>query len=292
MPKGKKVIWTNELIQDLIEKYKSGITVENLEKIFHTRKVSKILKDNGVEIKKGGARPNSGPKRKYSVNENYFEQIDSKDKAYFLGFIYADGYIFNRRSRKLGQNLLSICQQEPEPLEKFKKYINCNKPLQKFKVQNKKSISIAYKIDIISDKIYSNLLQYGVTERKSLTLTFPKNLEEKLIPHFIRGYFDGDGTVCVSSNRLNCGFSGTFEMLNSIRSKLNFLDQNKHLYKDNRVETNCWQLFFAKQLDTYEFYKYLYNDCGDLYLTRKKEVFDKWFKDKDSTTIITNPVKD
>lgn len=292
MPKGKKVIWTNEMIQDLIEKYESGITVENLEKIFHTRKVSKILKDNGVIIKKGGSRPNSGPKRKYTFNEDYFEQIDSKDKAYFLGFIYADGYVFNRRDRKLGQNLLSICQQEPEPLEKFKKYIECDKPLQKFEVQNKKSVSTAYKIDIISDKVFSDLSKYGVFERKSLVLTFPENLEENLIPHFIRGFFDGDGTVCVSSDKLFCGFSGTFEMLSSVRSKLNFLDQDKHLYKDNRVETNCWQLSFAKLVDTYRFYKYLYNDCDDLYLSRKKKIFDEWFKDKDSTTIITNPAKD
>ena len=66
MARGKKVIWTNEMNQDLINKYQSGITVENLEKIFHTRTVSKILKENGVTIKVGGSRPNSGPKRKYS----------------------------------------------------------------------------------------------------------------------------------------------------------------------------------------------------------------------------------
>ena len=54
--------------------------------------------------------------------------------------------------------------------------------------------SYEYKLALNSDKLVSDIEKLGVVERKTLTLTFP-NLREDLIPHFIRGYFDGDGSV-------------------------------------------------------------------------------------------------
>ena len=130
--------------------------MESIQKEFHTRKVKDILIDNGRTIKQGGSRPNSGRKFQYSFNEQYFEKIDSIDKAYWLGFIAADGYI--TKSTK-GQNLLGICLAEIEPLEKFKKCINSNHPINYYKAKNSynDTISDSYRIALVSNKVVSDI---------------------------------------------------------------------------------------------------------------------------------------
>ena len=70
-----------------------------------------------------------GSKRKYNFNENYFENIDSIEKAYWLGFIAADGYITRRKS---GQAVLGLTLHEIEPLEKLSLCMESNKPIYRY----------------------------------------------------------------------------------------------------------------------------------------------------------------
>ena len=187
---------------------------------------------------------------------------------------------------------------EIEPIDKFKKYIQTDKKVGCYKKSTSYSDKgYEYKLALISDKLVSDIEKLGVIERKSLTLTFP-DIKDELIPHFIRGYFDGDGSVFLHKDPrkeysyneyLGINICGTREFLTVLTKHLPFLEEGQCVYKEKRKETNCWNLKLASNMKSLELYHYMYKDCDDLFLSRKKEKFENFIKDKGSTTIITNP---
>ena len=120
--------------------------------------------------------------RKYKVNENYFENINSHEKAYILGFIYADGYN--------GEDTLELAQniEREDVLVHIKTALETDQEI-KYYVPNKGTLNI------YSKKICSDLVNLGAIRNKSLVLQFPTFLPEELMCSFILGYFDGDGCV-------------------------------------------------------------------------------------------------
>lgn len=286
-----------EVINSILKDYDNGVCITKLCTKYHTTLIREILVQNNRKVPE--KRTCGGSRRKYTLNENYFEKVDSKDKVYFLGFIYADGFI---TKRKQGQNVLGITLAEDEPLEKISKYIDSNKPIKIYKKVNGYSEkSYEHKLAFISDKLVSDIEKLGVIERKTLTLTFPKFLKPEFIPHFIRGYFDGDGSVFLHKGNhkdkeryyLGIDICGTEEFLTELKNNLPFLSkEDKCIYKELRRETNCWNLKLTSNLRSLNLYHFMYKDCDDLYLSRKKKVFEDYIKDKGSETIIDIPTND
>lgn len=133
--------------------------------------------------------------RKYTLNENIFENIDNESKAYWLGFILADGSL---QIRKSGQEVLKLSLaiiDEPH-LQKFLDFIQCDMPIKKYLVGNGLNLnkSESCEITITSKKIVSDLGKLGIGPRKSFTVALP-TLDDKLTRHLIRGIWDGDGSV-------------------------------------------------------------------------------------------------
>lgn len=286
--------FSEEIINEILQKYDNGQSITSLNKEYHTTKVRDLLIENNRQVPES-RKGVGGRKRQCTLNENYFQELDSKDKAYFLGFIYADGFITKPSQ---GQNILGLTLAEIEPIDKFKKYIQTNKKVGYYKKTNGYSNkSYEYKLALNSDKLVSDIEKLGVVERKTLTLTFP-NLREDLIPHFIRGYFDGDGSVFLHKDSrkeysyneyLGINICGTKEFLVALTKHLPFLEEGQCIYKEKRRETNCWNLKMISNIRSLELYHYMYKDCDDLYLSRKREKFENFIKDKGSTTIITSP---
>lgn len=286
--------FSEEIINEILQKYDTGQSITSLNKEYHTTKVRDLLIENNRQVPES-RKGIGGRKRQCTLNENYFQELDSKDKAYFLGFIYADGFITKRSQ---GQSILGLTLAEIEPIDKFKKYIQTDKKVGHYKKTNSYSDkSYEYKLALISDKLVSDIEKLGVTERKTLTLTFP-DLKEDLIPHFIRGYFDGDGSVFLHKDSreeysenvyLGINICGTKEFLTALSKHLPFIKEGQCVYKEERKETNCWNLKLISNIRSLELYHYMYKDCDDLYLSRKKEKFENFIKDKGSTTTITNP---
>lgn len=286
--------FSEEITNEILQKYDNGQSITSLNKEYHTTKVRDLLIENNRQVPES-RKGIGGRKRQCTLNENYFQELDSKDKAYFLGFIYADGFITKPSH---GQNILGLTLAEIEPIDKFKKYIQTNKKVGYYKKTSSYSNkSYEYKLALNSDKLVSDIEKLGVIERKTLTLTFP-NLREDLIPHFIRGYFDGDGSVFLHKDSreeysyneyLGINICGTKEFLIALTKHLPFLEEGQCIYKEERKETNCWNLKMASNIRSLELYHYMYKDCNDLYLSKKREKFENFIKDKGSTTIITNP---
>lgn len=245
-----------------------------------------------------------GNKSKYKFNENYFETINTPEKAYWLGFIAADGYITKRTQ---GQHVFGISLHEKEPLEKLLVCLESNKKILEYdcsKMSNKYSNKFEYKLLFVSNKMVSDLEKNGIVERKTFKLEFPYNIISKeLYPHYIRGYFDGDGSVFYSITRgikdevLNVSICGTYNFLDSLKKELDFLtEDDKCLYKDERTSKDTWALKLYNQSRALKFYRYIYqNISNNIYLVRKKKKFDDYIEMKvqrlQSTILEYNRIK-
>jgi hypothetical protein len=164
----------------LYENYDHSYT--SLSKKFKVSKyqIKKILNERGYKTKKKTILS-----RQYKVNESYFDKIDNSKKAYILGFLYADGY-HNEAKNAIR---LKLHVKDIDILYKINSIIQPTKPLSSCKYD------LYYAINIGNEKISKSLKKHGCTQKKTNTLKFPSFLKEKLIPHFIRGYCDGDGYI-------------------------------------------------------------------------------------------------
>jgi hypothetical protein len=137
------------------------------------------------------------------VNERFFS-VWCPAMTYVLGLVYTDGCIipgYDIDPRRSGRSVsyLSLAQKEPELLQKVLAFMDCNAKLRHSK-EKRYSHTVAgalYWFEISSEKMYRDLLKLGVTPNKSRTLSFPQMPGRELIRHFIRGCWDGDGTVYV-----------------------------------------------------------------------------------------------
>jgi hypothetical protein len=135
-------------------------------------------------------------------NENYFETINTPDKAYWLGFIYSDGWIskVDKVSYTFG---IELSIKDIGHLKKLKEVINYTGEIKvkdvKLKICNNKHVteSTICSLIISSKKIFYDLYDKGITQDKTYTKKFPSFdiVPEGLMSHFIRGLFDGDGSI-------------------------------------------------------------------------------------------------
>ena len=207
----------------VISLYKKGIPIYKIKKAFKTRcsTISKILKDTNIAIRLG----RTVETLPYKLNHNYFTKINTQNKAYLLGLLYADGCVASE------SNAISLVSNDVELLEFFKSQIKCNKSFYK-NPQHKNALLFSF----ASPQMKADLIKLGCIPRKSLKVEFPpKNLlEDSLIPHFLRGNFDGDGSILKSNGQTQCYFlCGTIEFAESIKEFL-----NKNNIRTNKIQRN------------------------------------------------------
>lgn len=202
----------------------------------------------------------------YHCVYDYFETIDTEDKAYWLGFIYADGNI-SKAERTLTINLQG---RDHGHLSKFNKCIQGNFPVKLFDVEkNGKTYSMS-QILVYSTKMAHDLIDKGVVPNKTNIIEFP-NIPDNLVNHFIRGYFDGDGSVCERKHKkgpsdLACSFTcGSVKFLEELRSIL--FQNGIKSYLVPSGENKCY-LSLAGLQNPDVFLKYIYNNAT-IYLDRK-----------------------
>lgn len=210
--------------------------------------------------------------RKYKLNENYFELIDSEEKAYFLGLLYADGYI----NEKLNLVDLTLHQQDKEILDRLANILYPDgRPL---KIIREKYLRLV----VNSKKLVNDLKRHGCFQKKTFNLEFPINIENNLIRHFIRGYFDGDGSVYENNGTLNISIVGTIDFLNEMKKMLMKncnLNDTMFDYRHPERKNNIRALRYGGNIIINRIYHYLY-DNSMIYLKRKKTKFVDILKNK------------
>lgn len=238
--------------------------------------------------------------KKYSFNDKYFEVIDNAQKAYWLGFLYADGYIQNDSKRYKYNIVITLKSTDKILLEQFKKDLNSNHPIKDRIITSRIKPSYACSINISSKKMVQDLINLGCFSNKSKILKPPTlfQVPSEYISHFIRGYFDGDGSVFISNEKhwrhgtitevIHYRFSGTPEMMHWIKEHINL---EGHLGEAHNHQSYTKELCYKRRKKLIPFFTYLYKDASR-YLGRKKDIFIKHIKERCSETIIAQLQKE
>ncbi len=214
-------------------------------------------------------------KPKVKFNNKVFDKINTQEKAYWLGFIYADGYI----AKGNGQWQVSIVlnAKDYNHLQKFCDFIKCDYSIIKEKTTkcNGKTYK-SYKISISDKHLWESLVNKGAVNRKSYILKFPNYsiVPRNLIKHFIRGYFDGDGCIMTketSASKLQISIVGTHNMMDGIR---NWMKSESSLIAQDTKNTTVWYLRY-KILWSIKFCEKIY-DHAKVYLDRKFLLWDNF----------------
>lgn len=216
---------------------------------------------------------------RHDVNEDVFELIDNEEKAYWLGFLYADGCIseiYNKNTGNLkGRTLdVGLSHVDIDHLRKLSNLISKTSNIKIRDIKLKGSYFKTCRLQVYNKKICSDLIKLGCTPRKSLTIKFPsvEILPFKLIRHFIRGYFDGDGCAHYSTkHQCVVSFMGTESFLLELRNHM-----KKYGFSENSIRkiNGAYEVRWGGNDNYRKWYKYLYKNA-DVYLERKKNKFEE-----------------
>lgn len=212
-------------------------------------------------------------KRKYNCNDNYFENIDSEEKAYWLGFLMADGCVQSKRKFKLTLQI-----RDYSHLEKFKKSIDSDNLIYIWKNKNNREYC---EIVISSTKMVESLEKLGCVSRKTKIVKFPPNLNDKLIRHWIRGYFDGDG--CIHRDEIN---KTNVHISIASSSVIMLEDILKNIIKLTSCRTNIGSIYSKYGVPKLDFHSVealnlinsLFYEEANIFLQRKKNIFNSYHK--------------
>lgn len=199
-----------------------------------------------------------------SFNEDYFENINTEDRAYFLGLLMADGC--NTRS---GLSIY-IAEKDAAILSVFSKCINYTGTLKFLKKRRDTQQNQIY-INLHSREFSKKLSSVGIPPKKTEILEFPC-IDENLIHHFIRGYFDGDGSIGTYNNNKVFTIAGN----KSFIEKLQFIlikncCLNKTKIKDTKNK-NIGVFSYCGNIQNNRIKEFLYKDAT-IYMERKYDKF-------------------
>jgi hypothetical protein len=210
--------------------------------------------------------------REYDVDETFFDIIDTEEKAYWLGFIYADGYITMPHSFGV-----ALAKRDIGHLQKLLKSLKSNHPLHNYRSNGDYGKNEYTRFLLNSENVYNQLQAKGVKLRKSLIIEYPNEgvLPKCLYKHFIRGYFDGDGSLVLSERSINFKICGTKEFLTKLTDIFNEVsayDFQYKLFKRRQDDKNNYYISYGGKYKIYSVMNYLYEN-STIYLDRKMEKY-------------------
>lgn len=234
-------------INEVAEKF--GLSADSL---------SKMLREANIQIR---------TPKKYVFDNEVFDVIDTEEKAYWLGFLMADGYLDSSslNESKVSRFVISFCLAiiDTGHLYKFEDFIQI--PESHVKVYNYKDYNQKdkqhVKLNITDEHMWKSLNNLGCTPNKSLTLIYP-NIPEELRRHFARGYFDGDGSFGVYNGELNLSCVGTDSILDNLFPNFEY---TKYHHKNHHEKTMTLSAYSKKAKLILD---YMYQDAT-IYLDRK-----------------------
>lgn len=241
------------LRKEAVDHYRNGLKCKQIavKMGLDRRTIGKWLKEEGFIYSSCN---------KASIDSLIFDTIDTPEKAYWLGFIFADGYVSKESNFELSLGIKDL-----DHLNKFKDFIKFEG---KIYIDNKVG---RCRLQFQDSQIVNSLKKVGCVNKKSLILRFP-NIDESLFSHFIRGYFDGDGSINDPKNSTSVNIIGTKEFLESVHDIVDIPKYKiKHRQPKHSLEVNISQ--FSGE-HARKFGRFIYQD-STIHLERKHKRFIK-----------------
>ena len=260
--------WAKELEEN-------SLTLKEIDKKYQT--------DSSYQFKKFGIKPNLTKnklrKGRYKLYNTFKENLGAFE-AYYLGWLLSDGTL----NPKHYQTKITVKKSDVRILEVLKNKIMPDSKIYTYK-NNKNFI-------INSKEFYETMLSLGVEPTKTLKeLKIPTSIPKQHLRHFIRGYFEGDGSVFYDKKALRFNIcSPTKNILLEIQSILTEEGFNVKLNVEKRkgkvmnipggktciAKHDMYRIFIRQKKDFVNLYNYLYEDCGEFYLKRKKLILEQY----------------
>jgi len=223
----------------------------------HPTTIRNILKRNKITIRKI---------KKYNINSNYFNEINTERKAYFLGLLMSDGHN-NGDTVKL-----KLKSEDSYIIKELQKDLNDTSPLKIEFSKNGASYSYA---TFNGRNFCNNIENVGIVKNKTNLAKFP-NIPEKFWSHFIRGVFDGDGCIYENGKTSSFTLTGNIDLIKSIQNILvSNCSLNKNKLYINHIEncSNIVNLVWSGNINIKKLALFLYKD-STIFLHRKYEKFN------------------
>jgi len=269
----KKRPATLDELKKIADKYLEGKSLRQSAKIFG---YNQGISAKALKIFNITPRTRSQALRKYAVDETFFEKIDTEEKAYWLGFISADGNI-----SKNGYILsIGLKSTDVKHLEKFKKDIKAEHKISIRDIYDKKTKKWKKQasIYICSKKICGDLIKLGVVPAKSLILKPCLSISKYFQKHYWRGFVDGDGWISFhkKSKQWNIGVIGTYDICKIFHLFLSEKIDIKE--KKPKQEGKVYNIEYRGNVLLKKICLFLYKNSS-IYLNRKyklaKTIFEK-----------------
>ncbi len=250
----------------VIKMYKSGISQNQIAKKlgYSGGEIGKLLNRHNIKIR---------PRNKYCVNETFFDKIDTEEKAYILGMFYSDGCVDN-----IGKMRIQLQSEDKYLLEKIAKIMNYDGPM--YHINPPKRFPHRKHQDCLSinrKKLADQLINTGCVPNKSLILKFPKKdiVSDNLVRHFVRGYFDGDGSIMKHHGWQICIVS-TLDFLNILNTYLPFEPKFYDRHPDKNLSTR--QMMFWGISNVEWFLNWLYKN-SIIHMDRKFSKYQQFLRE-------------
>lgn len=268
----RKRYFSPQQVNEIISLYRGHYGVNEIARKFNcdTALINRVLKENNVE-KVAWRKVNK------NLKDDFFEVIDTEEKAYLLGLMTTDGYVkvySNRNSNTIG---ISLQLGDIELIEWIKQTLCIDGKIQYDKRPNKECCTIEWS----SQKMVKDLSQYGVIPNKTYLLTkLTKKIPSELYHHYLRGLYDGDGICHIVDDKFydpNVGFCGYSE--DFVRDFQYAVDRIINKKQHNQIrKQNAYQCSWRGRQQVLKILNALYKD-STCCLKRKH---DKYIKLKDS----------
>ena len=259
--KTNQLKYTEQEIKNFGEYYKLGHSLKETSEHFNVN--YHTLKQNLIRF--GYRTPMKKLNNQRVTKITYFDTIDTHEKAYFLGLLFADGYI---SKTPYGVNIgIALQLQDKYILEYLKKELNVSNKISDYKSSSKFSITCQH--------MYNKLINLGMKENKShLDYKIPC-IDKKFVNSFILGYFDGDGCITIKTTGYSvvsiCCNSKVF--LEDVQQYLESMDiVTRPITTEKRTNNNLFVLYLSKRENQLKFMNLIYKN-SNIFLQRKYHKF-------------------
>ena len=187
------------------------------------------------------------------IDENYFKDIDTSQKAYWLGFIMADGNMYEFKNNGRLQFSLKVARKDSKLIEDFSRDIGFPNDKIRYGASERKGKTNTFtEIRSYNKTFCQNLISHGVVPQKSGKEKIPKEIPFDLKADFIRGFWDGDGHIDLTANIATC-VTMSIQMVCDLSSWLN---QHKIYSTLSHVYTDSGKLLYYPHIPKYSLKKF------------------------------------
>ena len=243
-------------INEIISLYNQGYTPAQISKLLNCTisNISRRLKKSGIDFIRDYSKTNHSRKNRHLIDLNFFKDINSEEKAYFLGIMFSDGSVSDT------QFYLKL--KDEDVVVKFKEALKCD-----YNIKHNEVPYYNYILEVSCKEMCNDLIALGCTPNKTKTIKFP-DIPSNLWNHFIRGFIDGDGCIRVGANKSKDFLditSASYIFINQLKEKLTPYSSYIGICKEKKYDVwhlRCGGKQVKKILD------WIYKDAT-VYMNRK-----------------------